>query len=100
MNHINFEAKTDRELLILVAQQGNETNELAKDNKKKLGELNDICHAHANLIQIQAKEIKSLQSYIIKPSMWERFYNNKAFVIGAMMVGAIVAILKLKGWLV
>lgn len=37
MRHIDFEAKSDRELLILVAQQGNETvDHLAKINDKLL----------------------------------------------------------------
>lgn len=37
MSHIDFETKTDRELLILVAQQGNETvDHLAKLNDRIL----------------------------------------------------------------
>jgi len=50
MPGVNFQPKTDRELLIIVAEQGNVTQEDVKEIKKQLITLNGTVRKHDRII--------------------------------------------------
>ena len=88
MSPIDFEAKTDRELLLLVAQQTNIiTDESLPRLEKHLIELNGTLKKHD-------KRITSLERR--NPNSWKA--GSAAAGVGAFVAGAAYGVGKLAGW--
>lgn len=86
MPKINYEIKTDRELLVLTAQKSNETASETKRLAKEIKILNGTVKSHdSRIVELEVKGKMKPSSTFNKISHFGRGYPGAIVVLGAII---------------